>query len=132
MPFGGWKLQTALIFFVASFAAAAQEGPNPEMRTAAKCLKIAALSFADQEAESAATIAKAAMQSCHGAIGVASDAAWLDAKRKGKPVTRQKASEIMEEVLADSTQSFVIEMRSMARKTDSGFYARTAQKLASE
>jgi len=101
------------------------------MKLAVKCVKIAALSFADQEKESAADIAEAAVQSCRRHVLAAASAASKDAAAKGKPVRKSAAEKIVVDALVDGAKSFVIEMRGIARRSGPNFYREAAQRIAS-
>ena len=122
----GWKLSAALISL---FCISATAGPERVALT--KCIHIAALSFADQSAETAASIAKAAVQSCEGRIRPAAEEGIISVRKPGSSVSVGEVVEMLERHYQQTTESFVIEMRALARNRGPGFYAEAAQRIAS-
>lgn len=122
-----WYLSAALIAALASTPAAADE-----LGAMMKCSYIAALSYADQEAESANSIASAALRACQPQF----DRAVVEQLRKAKRQRISIGAERIETVIRSTTQEtlhdFVIDMRNQAKLRGPNFYKEAAVRLAQQ
>jgi len=124
MSFGRWKLSAAVILL--SVTASASEEAPAHFRDSLKCGRIAALSFADQ-AEPAAQIAKAAVESCRQIVTKAAESMRVNQAKKGVVVSKREAKDSFDDMLVEDITGFVIEMRGKAKHEGPGFYEEQAK-----
>ena len=125
-----WLLAFILSISFASPASANSTDRRQALLVPLKCMKIAALSYADQP-ETAKAITQAAAMACDSQIRNSVSVLWKIEKSKGTSMREEDVGQILRKTFSESVEPFVMQMRAEAKRTgNKNFYEEAAQRLS--